>query len=292
MICISERSLEYTIRQALCEDAGKRDITTDLVIPRGKVAEAVLLAGEDFIVCGTAIAAKVFKTRDQKIGFKPFVKDGWRVRRGAIIAKIKGRVASILGAERVALNFLSLLSGIATKTRGYVDAVRPYKVKILDTRKTIPGLRALEKYAVRVGGGHNHRMSLDEMVLIKDNHLAASCLPFRQAPCVKEIIEAVKNKKPENVKIEIEVKNLKEFKDAIRAKPDIIMLDNMKPSDIKKAVMIKRHTPYAVRHTLIEASGGITLRNIKKIAACGPDFISVGALTHSVDSVDISLEIQ
>jgi nicotinate-nucleotide pyrophosphorylase (carboxylating) len=176
------------------------------------------------------------------------------------------------------LNFLSLLSGIATKTRAYVDKVKPYKAKILDTRKTIPGLRELEKYAVRIGGGFNHRFSLDEMVLIKDNHLKIIG-SYNKLKCGLRI---------EGHKIELEVKNLKEFKGALKLKPDMIMLDNMSIKDVRKAVLIKQQA----RHkTLLEASGGITLKNVRKIAAAGVETISVGALTHSVGSVDISLEI-
>jgi nicotinate-nucleotide pyrophosphorylase (carboxylating) len=181
----------------------------------------------------------------------------------------------------VALNFLSLFSGIATKTRAYVNKVKPYKVKIMDTRKTIPGLRALEKYAVRIGGGYNHRFKLDEMLLIKDNHLKVT-KGYSRLPKVTK-----------GYKFEIEVKNLKEFKEALKLSPDIIMLDNMKAEGIKKAVNIRNHLCLKSSHPKpqLEASGGINLGNVRKIAACGVEMISVGELTYSPASVDISLEI-
>ena len=298
------------VKQALKEDIGKRDITTELVIPREKFARAIILAKEDCVVCGLKVAELVFKTKDKKLQFKTKVLDGQFVKRGKILVQVQGKASPILTAERVALNFLGLLSGIATKTRSYVNLAKPYKanpvrksgkrrrsfsngVKIMDTRKTIPGLRELEKYAVRVGGGYNHRFRLDEMVLVKDNHLAASCV-VRRASCVKKIIETIKKKKPKNVKIEIEVKNLREFKEALKAEPDIIMLDNMKIGDMKKAVQLKNNLrtcePENSR-TKLEASGGITLKNLEKVASTGVDMISVGDLTHSVNSINISLEI-
>jgi len=282
------------VRSSLKEDIGKRDITTELTIPKDKRVKAVLLAKEDGVVCGLNVAAGVFKEIDKKIKFKPLVLEGQPVKKGKIIARIEGKAQSILTAERVALNFLSLLSGIATKTREYVDRIKPYKVnpafarkgrvKIMDTRKTIPGLRELQKYAVRVGGGVNHRMRLDEMVLIKDNHLRVQSSKFK-------VQSSIRKKIPKDTKIEIEVKNLREFKEALRAEPDIIMLDNMKIPDIRKAIKIKRNTQYAIRNTLIEASGGITLANVKKVAATGVDMISIGELTHSLKSMDISLEV-
>lgn len=266
------------IKKALKEDIGKRDITTTTIIPENKYAKAILLAKENCVICGLNIAAEVFRIQDKKIKFMSNVLDGKKIKEGKIIAHISGRAQSILTAERVALNFLSLLSGIATKTRAYVDKVKPYKVKILDTRKTIPGLRELEKYAVRIGGGYNHRMRLDEMVLIKDNHL--------KIQSSKSKIKDLRQRVPKNIKIEIEVKNLREFKEALEAGPDIIMLDNMKVEDIRKAVLLRK-----IAVSKIEVSGNVNLNNVRKIAKTGPDMISVGALTHSVQAVDISLEI-
>lgn len=287
---IKEAQSKDIIKQALKEDIGKRDITTEYIIPKDKFIKAVLVAKENCVVCGVNLAGLVFKLKDKGIKFKPQVKDGEQIKKGKVLARFEGKAQSILTAERVALNFVSLLSGIASQTREYVERIKPYKTKIMDTRKTIPGLRALEKYAVRIGGGYNHRMRLDEMLLVKDNHLAASCV-VRRASCVRVIIETVKKRKPKDVTLEVEVKNLREFKEALKAKPDIIMLDNMKLSDIKKAVLMKRDTQYAIRNTQLEASGGVTLKNVKKIASTGIDFISIGALTHSVDSVDISLDV-
>ena len=275
---------EDIVKLALREDLGEGDITTETVIPKGKAINGLFLVKEDLVVCGLAIACKVFKSKDKNIKFSFLVPDGAFVKKGKVIAKISGKARSILAAERVSLNFLSFLSGIATKTRAYALKVRPYNVKIMDTRKTIPGLRILEKYAVRIGGGYNHRLSLDEMVMVKDNHLAA----------VKGI-KGLKNLKiaAKKYKVEIEVENLKDFKQALDLNPDIIMLDNMSIKDIKKAVQIRNSLSSEISplRPLLEVSGGITLNTIKKIASTGIDMISVGALTHSVDSVDISLEI-
>jgi nicotinate-nucleotide pyrophosphorylase (carboxylating) len=218
--------------------------------------------------------------QDKNIKFKPMVEEGAFVKKGKIIAHIYGKTRSILTAERVALNFLSFLSGISTETRKFVDAVRPYKVKIMDTRKTIPGLRLLEKYAVRMGGAFNHRMRLDEMLLIKDNHLKV----IKNYKALKGLL-----RKAKKYKVELEVKNLKEFKEALKLQPDIIMLDNMSIKNIRKAVQIRNKLAH--KAPKIEASGGIMLKNVKRIASCKVDMISIGALTHSVNSVDISLEI-
>lgn len=288
--------LQHVVGEALKEDIGKRDITSELLIPEGKVVWAVILAKEDYVVCGLDIAKLVFKTVDKKIQFKPCAWDGQYIKKGKILARIEGKARSILIAERTALNFLTHLCGIANITKKFVQAIRPYRVKIMDTRKTIPGLRDLQKYAVRTGGGFNHRFKLDEMVLLKDNHLAALGVTryapgaTRYALYLKDIIKKIKAKK---IKIEIEVTNLKEFKEALELEPDVIMLDNMRIDDIKKAVKIRNRLSPNTYHLTpkIEASGGITLKNVKKIAATGVDMISVGALTHSVKSTDISLEI-
>jgi nicotinate-nucleotide pyrophosphorylase (carboxylating) len=280
--------LRRVAQEALKEDIGRRDITTELCIPRNTSVRAVMLAREEFVVCGMAIAESVFRQIDEDIKFNSFARDGQLVRKGKILARLSGRARSILTAERVALNFLTLLSGVATQTRRYVDAVKPYAAKITDTRKTIPGLRQLQKYAVRIGTGLNHRMKLDEMVLIKDNHIKV--MGNRSWVIV---LKKIRNKISAQTKIEIEVKDLNEFKRALEARPDIIMLDNMNIKDIKKAVQIRNHlTPNT--YDLIpklEASGGINLKNVKRVASCGVDLISIGALTHSVKSVDISLEV-
>ena len=279
------RSINNIIEQALREDIGKSDITTKSIIPEDKYVKAILKTLEDCVICGLNIAREVFRFQNKNIKFKPRVSDGQKIKKGKIVAYISGKAQGILTAERVALNFLSLLSGVATKTRVYVDKVKPYKVRILDTRKTIPGLRELEKYAIRTGGGYNHRMRLDEMVLVKDNHLKIKTSKFK--------IKDLRKRISKNIKIEIEVKNLREFKEALEARPDIIMLDNMKIIDIEKAVRIRNTLSSKTRapSPKLEASGGISLKNVKKIASCGVEMISIGALTHSFASVDISLEI-
>jgi len=270
--------IKATVKAALKEDIGRGDITTQTFISASKNAKAVLLAKENCVLCGLSVVSLVFKTVDSRIKFKPLVKEGSRVEKGQVLARISGKAKSILSAERVALNFISFLSGIATKTRKFAEKVKPYPVKIMDTRKTIPGLRSLEKYAVRVGGGFNHRFSLDQMIMIKDNHLKVTG-GYKGMLLEKEPL-----------KIETEVANLQEFKEALKLKPDYIMLDNMNIRNIRRAVEIKNSSKVNSRIRL-EASGGISLKNIKQVASCGIDMISVGELTHSIDSVDISLEI-
>ncbi|MFH1889092.1 MAG: carboxylating nicotinate-nucleotide diphosphorylase [Candidatus Omnitrophota bacterium] len=273
--------LDTIIRRALIEDIGKGDITTQLTIPKDKKIYAELAVKEDCIICGLKVAERVFSISDKNIIFNPLAREGYPVKKGRAVARIEGSAGSILTAERVALNLLSMLSGIATKTREYVKHIEPYKTKVTDTRKTMPGLRELQKYAVRIGGGHNHRMGLDEMVLIKDNHIKVT-EGYTKLPSV-----------PKGFKIEIETQNLEEFRHALRFKPDVIMLDNMGLKDIKQAVKIRNNTKFTSHHppTKLEASGGIDIKNVRKIAAAGVDMISIGELTHSFASVDISLEI-
>lgn len=279
---LNRETVDQLIRHALVEDIGKGDITTQLTIPEEKNIKAHILAKEDCVVCGIDIAARTFELVDKSVEFKAFCREGQKVQKNKIMAVVSGKARSILNAERVALNMLSLLSGIATKTRAYVDRVEPLKVKITDTRKTMPGLRELQKYAVRVGGGYNHRISLDEMILIKDNHIKVT-EGYNKLPKI-----------PKGFKIEIEAQNLDEFKHALQFKPDLIMLDNMPVNDIKQAVEIRNTTDFTKSHhpkTKLEASGGITLGNIREVAETGVDIISLGDLTHSVDAVDISLEV-
>lgn len=270
------------VKAALKEDIGEGDITTSLVIPEDKYGQAILVVKEECIVCGLDIAKLAFRLKDARIKFKSMVEEGEPARKGKILANISGSVKGILAAERVALNFLGHLCGIATKTRRFVDKTKLYRAKILDTRKTQPGLRLLEKYAVKVGGGYNHRFKLDEMVLIKDNHLK---IKNRKSE-VESLTDKIRKKIPKGMKIEIEVKNLEEFKQAQKARPDIIMLDNMKLKDIRRAVSLKKGSK-----PKIEVSGNVDLNNVEKIAKTGVDMISIGELTHSVKAVDISLEI-
>lgn len=278
---LNPERLDYIVRHALIEDIGKGDITTKLMIPEDKKITAVLIAKEACIICGLQVAQKAFRTVDKSIKFTSLLKEGQAVRRGKIIARVQGKAASILSAERVALNLLAMLTGIATKTREYVKHIEPYKTKIADTRKTIPGLRELQKYAVRIGGGHNHRMGLDEMILIKDNHIKVID-GFDRLPSV-----------PRGFKIEVEAQNLDEFRHALKFKPDVIMLDNMSIADIRKAVKIRNNTAFTSHHprTKLEASGGIDFKTVRKISATGVDIISIGALTHTVKAADISLEV-
>jgi len=278
---LDKKDIKSIIKRVLAEDIGRGDITTQLSIPKGRSIKAKIIAKEDFLLCGIDLAGAVFKTMNPGLKFKSQAREGRRVSPQQTLAIISGNAASILTAERVALNLLSLLSAIATKTSRFVKKIEPFKTKITDTRKTIPGLRSLQKYAIRIGCGYNHRMRLDEMVLIKDNHLKIMG-GYSQLPKV-----------PKGCKIEIEAQNLKEFKHALNFKPDIIMLDNMSIPDILKAVKMRNklrinHQPCA---TALEASGGIHLDNVKQYASTGVEIISIGELTDSIESVDISLEV-
>ena len=291
MSYIRDSKVRDIIKVALSEDIGKDDITVKMLIPKAKKVHAVILAGSKGVICGTDVARLVFKLLDRNIRFIPQVRDGDYIKNGQIIANIYGRATGILTGERVALNFLGLLSGIATRTREFVHKIKNFNVKIMDTRKTLPGLRELQKYAVRIGGGYNHRFRLDEMVLIKDNHFNAA-RGVHPAPYAKKIIKIIKEKKIKDVKVEIEVRNLREFKEALKAEPDIIMLDNMNVKDVKKAVRMKRNTQQAICDTLLEASGSVNIKNVRAFAQSGVDIISLGTLTKDISCLDLSLEIK
>ena len=271
-------NIQGIIETALREDIGAGDITTTATVDKKAEGSAEIIVKEGLIVAGILIAEAVFKTVDAGIAFKAFVKDGESVKKGKTIARISGRLSSLLAGERVALNFLQRLSGIATLTSCFVAKVKGYRAKILDTRKTTPGLRILEKYAVRMGGGFNHRFGLCDGILIKDNHIAA-------VGSITEAVLRARENIPHNMLIEVEAKNLDEVRGAILAGADVIMLDNMKPAVMKQAVKI------IGKKALIEASGGVNLQNVMVIAKTGVDFISVGALTHSARAVDISMEV-
>jgi len=286
---LSEFALKDLIRNAFKEDIGSGDITTELLVPKNEVIKAAIILKEKATVAGLEIARKVFKAVNKDIRFEAVSADGSQEKPGKIIAKIQGQAGSILSGERTALNFLSHLSGVATVTRSFVDEVKPYKAKIMDTRKTTPGLRELEKYAVALGGGHNHRMGLWDAVLVKDNHIAVLKAGARGIN-IKDIARLVKEKKPKGMKTDIEVRNLKEFQEVLEIPPDIIMLDNMDISQIKKAVAMRDAQP-SRKNVKIEVSGGVRLSNIKAIARAGVDMISIGALTHSAKAVDMSLEV-
>jgi nicotinate-nucleotide pyrophosphorylase (carboxylating) len=266
-----------TIRRALEEDIGPGDITTSLIIPEDKTSKAACIAKENFILAGLPFAEAAFLTLDSCVTFSSFFIDGSRVKRGEVIAEVSGRTDIILKGERVSLNLLQRLSGIATLTRAYAEIIAGLKAKITDTRKTTPGLRFMEKYAVRTGGGLNHRFGLFDGILIKDNHIKAA----------GSIAEAVRlaNKCHHLLKIEVEVNTLSGLAEAIESGADIVMLDNMSVADMRKAVKISRG------HVLLEASGGINLKNVREVAETGVDLISVGSLTHSAPAVDISLMI-
>lgn len=274
--------VEQLIDQALAEDLGSGDVTTEALVPADQQGKASIIAKAKGIIAGTEVAKQVFLKVDPELKVDILIEDGDDVKPGDVIAKIEGKCASILKAERVALNFLQHLSGIASETALYVEAVKGLATQITDTRKTIPGLRALEKYAVRVGGGKNHRMHLGDAILIKDNHLAVL---RSQGLNMKEIIAKARQKASNRLKIEVEVKTPQEAVEAAEAGADIIMLDNMNLDDMRQAVgLIKGRAT-------IEASGGITLDKVRAVAETGVDLISIGALTHSPKALDISLKL-
>ncbi len=278
------------VRAALKEDIGKGDITTQSIVGRLASARAVIVTRESCAVCGVGIAEMVMAQIDRNVRFEPNCIDGAFIGPGKEVAFLEGSTASILRAERTMLNFITFLSGVSTRTYQYIEKVKPSEVKIMDTRKTIPLLRYLEKYAVSMGGGTNHRMGLYDQVLIKDNHIHCRKLAFGQGRkfSLKGMIEEARKKNPENIKVEIEVSNLEEFSDALSGKPDVIMLDNMNVEDIKACVEARKLCDIK---PLLEVSGGITLDTISKFAHIGIDMISVGELTDSVRAIDMSLDL-
>ncbi len=278
------------IKAALKEDIGKGDITTSVLVDKFLSSRATIIAKEDCVVCGLKIAEWVMSQVDYSVRFKPNCNDGDFVGKDKELAFLEGHIASILRAERTMLNFIEFLSGIATKTKAFVDKAKPYGVKIMDTRKTYPLLRYLEKYAVSAGGGSNHRMGLYDQVLIKDNHIRIHQVTTSQGRrlSLKELVETARKKNIKGTIIEIEAANIAEFQDALQGKPDIVMLDNMTPEDVRACVEIRRMSK---AKAMLEASGGINIDNIDQYASTGIDMISVGALTHSVKSIDVSLEI-
>ena len=268
--------IEKIARAALEEDIGWRDLTSSIL---GDVeAVGIVSAKEEGVLCGIQLARAVFKILQEDCLFNPFLEDGDPLAKGSIIAEIKGKARALLGGERVALNFLQHLSGIATLTRRFVEKIQGTKARILATRKTIPLLRALEKYAVEVGGGYPHRFALYDGILIKNNHIAL-------IGDIKEAVRKAKEMFPYH-KIEVEAGNLEEVKEAIEAGADIILLDNMSVEELKEAVRI------AQGKVMLEASGGVSLDNVREIAETGVDFISIGALTHSAKAIDIHMEVR
>jgi nicotinate-nucleotide pyrophosphorylase (carboxylating) len=266
------------IRRALEEDIRSGDVTTSAALTGIETGQGTALAKEDLVVAGLDVFREVFRTRDAGLVFETGLIDGAWAPRGTVLATVSGSLSSILTAERVALNLFQRMCGISTLTKQFVDAVAGTKATILDTRKTMPGLRILDKYSVRAGGGQNHRYGLYDGVLIKDNHIEA-------AGGITEAIRRVKATAPLMVKIEVEVKNLLEVEETLAACADIIMLDNMTVDEMRQAVQL------IGGKALIEASGNVTLATVGSIAATGVDFISSGALTHSARAADISLKV-
>ena len=282
-LALYENQLNTLIDLALEEDIGGGDITSETLIPADLRAKTTLLAKADGVLAGVDLAKLVFIKVDSELKVKVLLKDGAKLHSGDIIGTVTGNARSILKAERVALNFLQKLSGIASQTAEYVAIIGDLPVEILDTRKTTPGMRLLEKYAVSMGGGRNHRFNLSDGILIKDNHLATL---RAHGMTLREIVNKAKSGAPEGIKVEVEVTNLKEVREAVAAAADIIMFDNMGLAKMRAAVKI---VPAGI---MTEASGNINLKTVRAAAETGVNFISVGALTHSSKALDISLEFQ
>jgi len=275
------------IRLALHEDlAGRRDLTTSAVIPEAAVGSVSIVARRPGVVSGLPIVPLVFQDVDPTVRVELQAADGDAVQRGTVVAVLTGPTRSLLIGERTALNFLTHLSGVASLTRTFVDHVRGTRAKILDTRKTLPGWRSLEKYAVRCGGGVNHRMGLYDGVLIKDNHLAA-WIGLENRPTLREAVSRARAVSPPDVTIEVEVDSLEQLRDVLQASPDIVLLDNMSPAVMSEALSIRDRLAPGVQ---LEASGGVTLDTVAAIAATGVDRISIGALTHSAPALDLALD--
>jgi nicotinate-nucleotide pyrophosphorylase (carboxylating) len=272
-------TLRAIIHQALEEDIGSGDITTISTVPLQSVLSGKFIAKESGVIAGLEVACETFKYLDTKVSFSPKVSEGKYVSKGAVLATVRGKGRALLTAERTSLNFLQRMSGIATTTRAYVDAVKGTDAVILDTRKTFPGIRFLDKKAVLFGGGANHRFGLFDMVLIKDNHIAA-------AGGITQAVTQVWATDTKRRSIEVEVKNFEELREALSLKVDRILLDNMDIKTLREAVR------FTAGRIPLEASGNITLKNVAAVAATGVDMISVGALTHSVKALDISFLIK
>lgn len=273
--------LKKIVYAALTEDIGQGDITTNTLVDKKSFAEAQIIFKTEGVVCGLDIVQHVFKSLSKKMSFKRLVNDGTKVKKQTIVAIIKGPARALLTGERVALNFLTHMSAIATRTRSFVEQVKPYSSKILDTRKTTPLLRLLERYAVRIGGGENHRFDLFEMAMIKDNHR------LLLNKNLKEAVELIKAKTHKKVILEVDMWS--EFREALNSKAEIILLDNMKPAQVQKCVNLRNKLKPGV---LLEASGGIALNNVRAYAKTGVDRISIGSLTSVIEGIDISLDFK
>ena len=280
---LSSKQIDGIINLALAEDIIQGDVTSETLIPANLQGRAIILAKEKGVLAGGEVARGVFLKVSPSIKVKLLVEDGTMIKSGDILATVSGRVIDILKAERVALNFLQRLSGIASLTARYVAETNGLGVRICDTRKTTPGLRLLEKYAVATGGGENHRFHLGDGVLIKDNHLTAL---RNQGISLKDIVAQARRNAPEGSAVEVEASNVEEALEAVQGGADVILLDNMSPDEMHRVVGL------IPGHIKTEASGGITLANIRAVAISGVDTISIGALTHSVKALDISLELE
>ncbi len=279
---LSRHHVRSVVQSALEEDCAHNDATTNATIGDSDVrASADLVAKQSGIIAGISVAEEAFKALDLQSEFVAYLDDGRAVEAGMKIASVSGKAAVILSAERTALNLLQRMSGIATLTARYVAAVRGTDTSIVDTRKTVPGLRVLDKYSILMGGGGNHRMSLADCILIKDNHIAAM---KSQGMSIGDVVRHARSNAPFSIKIEIEVENVDDAVDAMNAGADIVMLDNMSPDAMCEAVSRR------VGQALLEASGNVTLANVRQVAETGVDIISIGELTHSVSALDISLD--
>lgn len=277
---MDELYINNAIKTFLSEDIGNRDITTEAIFSDDNYGRAVFVAKANFIVAGMGqVAGRVFKTLNPEIEYQVFANDGQYAKKEDILLAVTGPVIDLLKGERVALNLVQRLCGIATLTARFVEEVKSYPVTIIDTRKTTPGLRILEKYAVRVGGGKNHRFNLADGVLIKDNHIAACSGSIRTA------VELVRAQVPHMMKIEVEAESLEQVRECLDCKVDVIMLDNMDIPTMKKAVKLVKGK------AVIEASGGVSLKNVREIAQTGVNLISIGRLTHSAPACDISMHL-
>ena len=285
------------IKYALSEDVGTGDITTLNAVPAGVNARAALVARQDGVLAGLDVARLTFREAEPALKFRPMAKDGDVVKPGVAVAQVVGEIGGILKAERTALNFLAHLSGIASLTRRFVEEVRGTGAVILDTRKTTPGLRFLEKFAVKAGGGENHRLALWDMYLVKDNHI-------RAAGGITAAIDRIARTRQADLLLEVEVESLDQLADALRPEVDRILVDNRTPDEVRQAVELvdrwcaghpsesPRRTPDAKRWPQVEVSGGITLETARRYAETGVDFLSVGALTHSAPALNLNLEIE
>jgi len=281
VIALSPQEIRAAVRQALAEDVGQGDATTLATVPAGALAQGHVVAREQLVLAGLGIAAATFRCLSRRIRIQPLAADGDRIGKGQPVMRLEGPARALLTAERVALNFLQRLSGVATLTSRYVAAIAGTRARILDTRKTTPGWRRFEKYAVVCGGGLNHRQGLDDLVLIKDNHIAA--LAGEQPNPIAAAVMRARRRYP-RLKVEVEADTLAQVKEAVDAGADIVLLDNMSPRRMRRALTL------VAGRALTEASGGIDLVSVRAVASTGVDFVSVGALTHSARAVDLALD--